>query len=783
MSWLQNDQSDRDYVQRLQQESPQHYQLLCVLALAIRIEPLLLRNARLQFVPGSDIELESEIWFSSIMHSRNAKACIIRAGVARALADELANDQQAYDRAWTFVQTHTQHWVGQDQLEQQLRLAARTHDTNALQSGYNKILNTLLHTPDAGSKRDLSRWIKGAIPSILMPHDQSETAHLLFQYTAAALGLPTSWSANHQAELASMPKWLVDALPTSKENTLGIELHTAALACVATDSAKHRITVNLPLPTPVLINTDQESTPRWESLWLGKKIRLSPNYKWLSLQTLEGQLYRFTVNNFKTPSEDNQTNQPALQLLFMPEDRELATRISELLKQQGIDIELIPEPLQPEPMPLNNRPILRLWSRASANYWQQTSTNAEQGNLSRGLLVRTDPQVQLPLGFNAGQSIDLIELQNPEHTENAVTMIRDWLAAPQADVNEPNSVIDTLLKEIESPETKPRRRLAIGDQLAELGDPRKGVGVVDYQVIEYAPEVQRLLNELNDINTQPPRRLEIGDLLAEMGDPRPGVGLDENGLPEIDWVEIPAGPFIYGEGETQQTLDLPRYKISRYPVTNSQFQAFIDDGGYLDERWWQDSIKPEPIQGTFNQANRPRETVDWFEARAFTRWLSARLRLNVNLSTEQQWEKAARGQEGLVYPWGNEFCSGFANCNEAFADRGPYYLGETSGVGIYPQGVSPYKIADLAGNVREWCLNDYDRPERIDSKPILQKDKDSKVLKVSEGSVLRSDGRLDSRVLRGGSWSNEQATQRSATRVRGTPVYRGGDIGFRLIQD
>ena len=66
--------------------------------------------------------------------------------------------------------------------------------------------------------------------------------------------------------------------------------------------------------------------------------------------------------------------------------------------------------------------------------------------------------------------------------------------------------------------------------------------------------------------------------MDRLGDPRPGVGLDENGLPDIDWVEIPAGPFIYQDGETRE---LPGFLISRYPITNRQYQAFVDAGADL----------------------------------------------------------------------------------------------------------------------------------------------------------------------------------------------------------
>ncbi|MFZ4701927.1 MAG: formylglycine-generating enzyme family protein, partial [Candidatus Methylumidiphilus sp.] len=482
-----------------------------------------------------------------------------------------------------------------------------------------------------------------------------------------------------------------------------------------------------------------------------------PNYKWLSLQTLDGQLYRFTVHNPEPNSVPPQTVSPALQLFYMPEDKEQAGQIYELLKQQGIDITLVPEPTTvSESIQQSDRPILRLWSRASANYWQQATTTDET-NFAHGLLLRTDPQVDLPIGFNPRQAIDVIDWHN---TENAVQMIRQWLDAPPPDTIDPALKIEALLKELENPETKPRRRLAIGDRLAERGDPRKGVGVKEYEIIDYAPEVQRLLDELNDIKTEPPRRLEVGNLLAEMGDPRPGVGLDESGLPDIDWVEIPAGPFIYGEDKSQQTLDLPKFKISRYPVTNSQFQAFIDAGGYQDERWWQDLIKPEPKKPQFKQANRPRETVDWSEAVAFTRWLSEQRGVNITLPTEQQWEKAARGRDGRVYPWGNEFRSGIANHDETVDKSGSYNLQETSAVGIYPQGESPYQVADMAGNVWEWCLNDYDQPDQID--------------------VIQS---ANYRVLRGGSWGYGQGHLRSAYRFWGSPDDRYYDIGFRLAQD
>ena len=177
-------------------------------------------------------------------------------------------------------------------------------------------------------------------------------------------------------------------------------------------------------------------------------------------------------------------------------------------------------------------------------------------------------------------------------------------------------------------------------------------------------------------------------------------------------MEIPAGEFIYGEASAKQTLTLDRFFISRYFITNCQYQTFIDAGGYTDERWWQDLKKPEPEESTWKQANRPRETVDWYEALAFTRWLSAQLGYAITLPTEQQWEKAARGTDGREYPWGTGFKTGDANVNDTSAVDDN--LQQTTAVGLYPHRASPYQVMDMAGNVWEWCLNKYGHPEQID---------------------------------------------------------------------
>lgn len=263
---------------------------------------------------------------------------------------------------------------------------------------------------------------------------------------------------------------------------------------------------------------------------------------------------------------------------------------------------------------------------------------------------------------------------------------------------------------------------------------------------------------------KPEPRAHLWRALGRLGlDERPGVGL-KDGLPEIDWVDVPAGPFLYGEDKVPKTL--PGFQIARYPVTNRQFQAFIDDGGYQADEWWQGlAERPEPEPGFWNGPNLPLETVSWFEAVAFCRWLEARLRergrlpadMGLRLPTEEEWEKAARGTDGREYPWGGEFASDRANLDETVGKDGPHYLGQASAVGLYPLGQSPYGLLDMVGNVWEWCMNEDDEP-----------------------AWLGVAGAA-SRVLRGGSWYGLSGNARCAVRVRDRPDLRNNGLGVRVV--
>ncbi len=176
------------------------------------------------------------------------------------------------------------------------------------------------------------------------------------------------------------------------------------------------------------------------------------------------------------------------------------------------------------------------------------------------------------------------------------------------------------------------------------------------------------------------------------------------GLPVV-W--IPPGPFIMGsdkardpqayDDETpQHEVTLPGYWISRAPVTVAQFRAFVRESGY---RWDGQGEK----QGG---DDHPVVHVTWHDALAYCRWQARRTGLAVTLPSEAEWEKAARGADGRIYPWGDKFDEGKCNSSEGG-------VGTTSAVGRYsPQGDSPYGCVDMAGNVWEWCRTKWENSYR-----------------------------------------------------------------------
>jgi len=288
---------------------------------------------------------------------------------------------------------------------------------------------------------------------------------------------------------------------------------------------------------------------------------------------------------------------------------------------------------------------------------------------------------------------------------------------------------------------------------AKLLDKAKQVAATGYDILR--EDARRILLDYKEFT---PEQRDIAGRLLGSGpfpghDTRKGVGV-KDGLPDIDWVPISKIDPQTGRAEwtyqdrTPKPLDT--YWIARYPITYAQFEVFLRaEDGYQEDRWWRGLAASREHRlsadnQNFEHWNHPRERVSWYDAMAFCRWLTAKAHghpgllpkdarctgnWQITLPTEQQWEKAARGHDGRRYPWGgDEYKSGYANIDETGAKVGPHNLQKTTAVGMYPQGVSPYGVADLSGNVWEWCLNEY-RSGKIDP---------------------RGDA---TRVLRGGSWT------------------------------
>jgi formylglycine-generating enzyme required for sulfatase activity len=350
----------------------------------------------------------------------------------------------------------------------------------------------------------------------------------------------------------------------------------------------------------------------------------------------------------------------------------------------------------------------------------------------------------------------------------------------------------------------------------------------------YSPQRSKLKDALtnnmlyslhaNPPQTTPQARRSLGLALGAVGDTR----LHPGELPEL--VHIPGGVFQMGTSdaeikllEAQDTkawsneqpahpVQVSEFWIGRYPVTNAEYRAFWEAGGYDQERWWSTdgwrwrngewqsdlSIYSKDAQEgvrhwlegrrergfdrpyfwddpAWNGANQPVVGVCWFEAEAYCNWLAGVTGRPFRLPSEAEWEKAARYDPALtpgpsptgrgekayrIWPWGDVWES--ARCNSAESE-----FGGTTPVGMYPDGASPLGALDMAGDVWEWCQDWYDENEYS-----------SRQGQVVDNPPGPETGRA--RVVRGGSWYDDRDLARCACRGGRGPDYFYGSLGFRL---
>lgn len=276
-------------------------------------------------------------------------------------------------------------------------------------------------------------------------------------------------------------------------------------------------------------------------------------------------------------------------------------------------------------------------------------------------------------------------------------------------------------------------------------------------------------------------RLSGSDNVTPPGDPK---------QKEIQWkidqsemVLIPIGSFLYGsryddknaaaseKGQVLKTLEY--FYIDKYAVTNKQYCKFLNNVN-PDTKMLKKWIDLEGNNGTERcrierglmefQVDEsfydfPVIYVTWYGAKAYADWAGKAL------PTEEQWEKAARGIDGRIYPWGNSFCTSF--CNTTEEDNN---ISQVKGVNIYPEGKSLFGCFNMVGNVWELTTTQFEDPHN-GNKSSNNKD-----------VFLEHEEWEQGPVIRGGSWSNAgEKNCRCASRQYYSPNFGNDLIGFRCV--
>ncbi len=237
------------------------------------------------------------------------------------------------------------------------------------------------------------------------------------------------------------------------------------------------------------------------------------------------------------------------------------------------------------------------------------------------------------------------------------------------------------------------------------------------------------------------------------------------------WVPIPAGKVTLEAGgflSKATTFDVPAFEMAKYPLTNAQFLKFIQEAGYKCDEWWIDGGGwvvweeqgwQEPRfwkDSQWNQPDHPVVGVSWYEAIAFCLWLSDATGENITLPTEQQWQRAAQGNDHRTYPWGAKFDASRCNSSVAGKSAGTTPVDQFEG---RDRGDSPFNVTDMTGNVWEWCLTDF----RTGAQDIHES--------------------AEARVVRGGAWVNVLThLLRTANRDWLIPGTRNVNLGFRCVR-
>lgn len=238
---------------------------------------------------------------------------------------------------------------------------------------------------------------------------------------------------------------------------------------------------------------------------------------------------------------------------------------------------------------------------------------------------------------------------------------------------------------------------------------------------------------------------------------------------------IPAGDFLMGsdpardpragpEEQPQHRLYLPEYAIARTPITNAQYVVFLRETRRKPPSHWR-ILRWRVRRFPRHQEEYPITNVSWYDALAYCQWLSQVAGKPYRLPSEAEWEKAARGTDGRLFPWGDRWDAARCNINNRAEHTTP--------VTAFPEGASPYGVLDMVGNVWEWTRSLWGDRLRAPTFGYPYDPHDGRENQTAPEFVRR--------VLRGVSFYNDQHRARCAARYRYSPHNCYVSVGFRVV--
>lgn len=239
-------------------------------------------------------------------------------------------------------------------------------------------------------------------------------------------------------------------------------------------------------------------------------------------------------------------------------------------------------------------------------------------------------------------------------------------------------------------------------------------------------------------------------------------------------IKIPAGAFLMGtdqeradmQNKPQHAVNLPAYSIDKYLVSNAQYAQFVAKTKHRPPLDWKNSRIPD------GKMLHPVTMVSWYDAKAFCEWAGRRL------PTEEEWEKAARGTDARRWPWGDKMDVTRLNTY--------YNVGSTNIVKQYANGVSPYGVYDMAGNVSQWTASDFKPYQGSSASAEIFKPKVAVSGSPADNAMKIADFvSVDAnyKVRRGGSWKSDPFSTSTFHRDFSLPHYASDFFGFRCASN